>query len=261
MLNANMPTELYRVHPVNDFFFSTPMEVRLMRVSLIRFLLSIMVMSLAFSLGCKGTTPASLEPVGELKQISIFNAPDQLNPGQVHPLGAVGVYSGSAQFNITGYATWQSSNVNVIMITGAGLIQAVGGGIANITCTYRGVTSQTVAIGVTGPPNPNGGLPAPVTIESVRIDPVWIQVAIGGTVQFTAYAILSNGETLDNLTPVVDWHVSDVTPGFIIDADNAYAWGSLFGLYKATGPVGSTVVSCTYQGITSNYATVIVKQF
>ncbi|MCX6646281.1 MAG: hypothetical protein NTY09_07985, partial [bacterium] len=162
-----MPTESYRIRPVYDFFFSTPMEVRLMRVSFIKLMFPIMVMSLAFSLGCKGDTPASPEPAGDLKQISIFNAPNQLDPGQVHHLGAIGVYSGSAEFNITGYATWMTSNINVIMITGAGLIQAVGGGIATITCTYRGITSQSVSIGVTGPPNPNGGLPAPVTIESV----------------------------------------------------------------------------------------------
>lgn len=236
------------------------MEVRQMRVSLIRFLLPIIILTMAFGLACKGSTPASLEPVGELKQISIFNAPFELNPGQVHALGAVGVYSGSAEFTITGYCAWSTSNSNVIMVIAPGVIQAVGGGIATITCHYRGITSQQVNIGVTGPPNPNGGLPAPVTLDSIMVDPVWIQVGIGGTTQFTATAIYSNGSTQD-ITILVDWHSSDNTPGFIIDADNATAWGTNYGLFRATGPVGTSVISCDYLGVTSNYATVVVKQF
>lgn len=254
-----MPPRSHRNIPVGYFICLTPMEVRQMRVSLIKFLLPAVILTVVFSFGCKGSTPASLEPVGDLLQINVFNAPAQLNQGQAHALGANGVYSGSAVFNITSYCTWATSNMNVIMITGKGLLLAVGGGSATISCSYRGVTSTGVTISVPGPPNP-GSVQEPVTLDAIMVDPVWVQVAIDGTTQFMANAIYSNGSTQD-ITNLVDWHVSDNTPGFIIDADNAIAWGTNYGLYRATGPIGTAVVSCDYLGVNSNYATVVVKQF
>lgn len=227
------------------------------RVTLVFTVLS--MLALFSGMGCRGDTPASLEPVGNLEGINIFNVPSSMQPGQVHLLGATGLYPGLATYNITAYANWVSSNPDVIQIIGKGILRAVGGGTASISASYRGVTSMQVEILVAGSPIP-GQNPNEVVLTGIEISPTFIQVAEGGEVQFTALAIFSN-ETNQDITNLVDWRVSDDEPGFIIDADNVTAWGALFGLFKATGPVGSTVVSAAYQGMISNYATVIVKQF
>jgi hypothetical protein len=231
-----------------------------MRVSIIRFLLAAAILTVFLAPGCRGDTPASLEPEGSLLKINIFNTPSALQPGSVFALGATGIYSGNATFRITAYATWNSSDSDVIEIIGKGLLHAVGGGTATITCSYKGVTSQAVTIEVSGPALPGSQGPEPVVLSGIQVDPTSASVAINGTIQFSATAMYSNGTTQD-ITNLVDWRVSDDSPGFIIDADNANAWGSFYGLFKATGPVGTTVVSAAYMDMVSNYVTVVVKQF
>jgi len=231
-----------------------------MRVSLFGIALSLIVLTLAVGLGCRGDTPASLEPEGNLTGITIFNVPSTMRPGQVHAVGATGLYVGLATYRITAYASWSTSDPKVIELIGKGILRAVGGGTATITCSYRGVTSQPVEITVEGPAIPGGTGPEPVYLASIQVEPTWASVPIGGTIQFTATAIYSNGAT-QVVTLLVDWRVSDDDPGFIIDADNAQAWGTNYGLFRATGPVGTTVVSCEYQDVVSNYVTVVVREF
>jgi len=233
-----------------------------MRVSLIRLTLILATLVIAFTMGCKGDTPASLEPEGSLLQINIFNVPipATMRPGQTHAVGATGIYSGTATYNITAYASWQSSDTDVIEIIGKGILRAVGGGSATITCNYKGVASQAVEITVEGTPLPGSQDPGPVTLDAIQVDPTWASVGIGQTRQFEATAMYSDGGT-QVITTLVDWRVSDNDPGFIVDADNMQAWGADFGLFYATGPVGTTVISCEYLGIVSNYVTVVVKEF
>ncbi len=230
-----------------------------MRVSISRFILPFAIIAILLNLGCRGDTPASIEPVGDLQSINIFNVPQSIRPGQVHALGATGIYPGNATFRITAYANWASSDVAVVEIFGKGLLRAMGGGTATITASYRGV-SRSVDILVEGAAIPGTEAPGPVELSSIQVDPTWASVAMEGSVQFEATAIYSNGVT-QPLTNLVDWRVSDDDPGFIIDSDNSAAWGALFGLFKATGPVGTTVVSCEYMGVVSNYVTVVVREF
>jgi len=227
-----------------------------MRMFIFRFFLSAMVLLLIVGTGCRGDTPASIEPVGDLQGIYIENHPGVMTVGQVHALRATGLYPGSATFNITGYATWMSSNPSVIELLGKGILHAVGGGTATISVSYKGVTSS-VNITVLGPPAP---LPPTVTLTAVQIEPAWTAVKIGETVQFTATAIYSNGAT-QPITSLADWRVSNPEIGFIIDSDNVHAYGPYWGLFRATGPPGATTISAVYSGMVSNYATVIVREY
>jgi len=207
-----------------------------MRVSITRFALPLIVIVLLFGLGCKGSITPSLEPAGDLLKINVFNALLNLRPGQVHAAGATGIYSGTAEYTITAIGNWGTSDVTVIEFIGKGIYRAVGGGTAFITCNYRGITSAPIEITVEGPPIPGTEGPEPVVLSGIQVDPTWASVAIGGTAQFEATALYSNGTT-QPITNLVDWRVSDDDPGFIIDADNANAWGTLYGLFRATGPV------------------------
>jgi hypothetical protein len=227
-----------------------------MRESLVRFVLLIALLIVAGGLGCRGNTPASLEPEGPMLGINIFNVPSSLQPGQVHMLGARGLYSGTATFNITGYADWSTSNSQIIELIGKGICRAKNGGEATITVNYKGIT-KSVTILVAGPALPAG--PGPTVLSEIKVEPTWVAVKLGESTQFTATAVYSNGVT-QPITNLVDWHVSDTKPGFIIDDDNVNAWGNHYGEFRATG-LGTTVVSASYQGITSNYATVVVRNY
>ena len=231
-----------------------------MRVSIIKFALPFILISVLLGLGCQGSITPSLEPAGQLLSINIFNAALELRPGQVHAAGATGIYSGTATFPITAMGTWVSSDPLVIDFVGKGIYRAVGGGTATITCSYKGVVSGPIEILVDGPPIPGTEGPATVVLSGIQVDPTWATVAIGQTVQFEATALYSNGTT-QPITTLVDWRISDNDPGFIIDSDNVDAWGTLYGVFRATGPVGTTVVSCEYQGTVSNYVTCIVREF
>lgn len=228
-----------------------------MRVSLIRFVLPIAILIVLGGLGCQGDTPASLEPEGTMMGINLFNVPSSLQPGQVHMLGARGLYPGTATYNITGFADWSTSNPDIIELIGKGIVRAKAGGQATITASYKGIT-KSVTIEVLGPPLPGG--PGPTVLSEIRVDPTWVAVKVGDTTQFSATAVYSNGAEQD-ITTLVDWHVSDIKPGFIIDSDNANAWGPHYGEFRATGPVGTTVVSASFQEMVSNYATVQVRNY
>jgi len=231
-----------------------------MRVTFVLLLTVTAIVMMTVSTGCKGDTVASLEPVGTMYGINIFNVPTTLQPGQIHMLGATGLYPGGATYNITPYADWISSNTGVIELIGKGIIRAKTGGTASISCTYKGVTSQSVMIKVEGPEVPGTQQPQPVTLSQIKVEPTSAAVKIGDTIQFEATAVYSNGTT-QPVTMLVDWRISTDEYGFIIDADNANAWGSNYGLFKATGPIGTLVVSCEYMGIVSNYATLVVRVF
>jgi hypothetical protein len=132
----------------------------------------------------------------------------------------------------------------------------VGGGSAIITASYKGV-SQSATIEVAGPPLPPG--PAPTVLSSINVAPTWVAVRVGNSCQFAATAVYSNG-TSQPVTTLVDWRVSDDKPGFIIDNENANAWGPNYGQFRATS-IGTTVVSCAYAGMVSNYVTVVVRDY
>jgi hypothetical protein len=231
-----------------------------MRVVLVRLLIAAALLSLLGALGCKGSIVASLEPEGTMYGINIFNVPSVMQPGQVLMLGARGLYPGTATFNITAYADWVSSDPDVLELIGKGIVRAKSGGTASISCSYKGVTSQSVMIKVEGPALPGQQQPPPVVLSEIRVEPTSAAVKIDDTIQFEATAVYSNGTT-QPVTTLVDWRISTDEYGFIIDSDNANAWGTTYGLFKATGPIGTVVVSCEYMDIISNYVTLVVRVY
>ena len=215
--------------------------------------LPIAILTMVGGLGCMGDTVASPEPEGVMQGINIYNVPLTLQPGQVHMLGATGLYPGNGTYNITGIANWSSSNYDVIELLDKGIIRAKNGGKATISVSYKGI-SQSIEIEVAGPALEPG--PGPTVLSSIDIKPVWISVKVGETAQFEATAVYSNGTT-QPITNLVDWRVSNNAPGFIVDADNSNVWGANYGMFHATA-LGVVVVSAYYADMVSNYATVVI---
>ncbi|MFH1676614.1 MAG: hypothetical protein ABIC40_06270, partial [bacterium] len=153
-------------------------------------------------------------------------------------------------------ATWNSSDSGVITIIGHGKLQAVGGGTAVISCTYRGTTSQGITIKVEGPvytPNP---IPS-IYLVQVQVQPATAKILKNGFVQFEAFAVYSNGSAVP-VTGIADWRLSDDDLGYLIDFENTQTWGPYLGLFQSTGLTGVTVVSCTFMGLVSNYVTLSI---
>jgi hypothetical protein len=207
-------------------------------------------------ISCTGNKIPGLEPEGALQGINIINVLATMAPGQVHMLGATGLYPGSATYNITPYASWSSSNSNIIQLIGKGILRASTGGIATITVSYKGV-SKSVDVEVVGPALPPG--PGPTVLSSIQISPTWVAVKTGDSAQFEATAYYSNGTT-QPITNLVDWRVSDTAIGFIVDLGNTNVWGANYGLFHATS-IGTITVSAAYVGMVSNYATVIIRSY
>jgi hypothetical protein len=64
--------------------------------------------------------------------------PFEMSPGQTIQLGAAAITTGSGAQDVTAAATWSSSDSTVVTVSPAGLVSAVGDGVASISATYQG---------------------------------------------------------------------------------------------------------------------------
>ncbi len=157
------------------------------------------------------------------------------------PLGAnqqfvaTGLYNDGSTQVITTAVGWTSSAPAVATINAAGLATSVSAGPTTITASLSGITGSTT-LTVT-----------PATLESIEIAPTSALIAIGGTRAFTATGVYSDTSTVV-LTNLVNWASSSTAVATITSA----------GL--ATGVAnGTTNITATYQGVTSNTAVLAVS--
>ena len=111
----------------------------------------------------------------------------QLTVGAARTLTARAVDETGA--TLPGAARWSSSNSAVATVTDAGVVTAVGAGVATVTATIDG-RSADVAVAV-------GLVPA----TSLRIAPATDTLAVGATRQLTATAFGANGAALAGRSP------------------------------------------------------------
>ncbi len=182
-------------------------------------------------------TPASL--------LSITLTP--VNPsivnGKTQQFTATGAFSDGSHQDITSSSVWISSKTEVATISNAtgsiGLAASVGVGTTTITAT-SGSKSGSTTLTVT-----------PAMLESILVTPISATVSLnnqGNTQQFTATGILTDG-SLQDLTKSVTWASSNPD----IPISNATGFQGL-----ATNTFftpGSTNITATFSGITSNTAT------
>jgi len=127
------------------------------------------------------------------------------NPGI--PVGATQQFVATAVFadfstrNVTGQATWKSSNTSVAVVVNAGgaigRASALAEGTATITATYQ-TMSGTSQLSVAG------------SVQSISVTPANPTTVLGLPVAFTATAILSNSATFP-VTGLASWTSSDPT--------------------------------------------------
>lgn len=142
--------------------------------------------------------------------------------GATKALAATAHFSDGSSRTVTADSVWTSSSSSVATVSG-GVVTGVGGGQANIAADYLG-HKATVGVTITAP-----------TVASLVVSPPFANVTVGGTIQLSALATLSN-QTTQNVTQAAIWTANG--PGILLTAP---------GRVSALSP-GTATVTVTYQG-------------
>ncbi|USD40085.1 Ig-like domain-containing protein [Vibrio sp. SCSIO 43135] len=133
----------------------------------------------------------------DLESIQIVPGEVLLPQGWTTQLYALAIYDSQTYVDITELANWESANQEVLTLTDeAGEVLAQSAGESSIFASWQGVKGSTV-----------------VTVESAMLErimltPATTNMRLGGSLDFTAMGIYSNGGVVD-LTSSVSWASSD----------------------------------------------------
>jgi len=142
-----------------------------------------------------------------------------LAPSGTQQFTATGTYTDGSTQNLTGSVSWSSGNSAVAIINAAGLATGVAPGNTAIT-----VVSGSIA----GSANLTVGNPP--TLVSIAVTPVSLNVALGGSQQFTATGTYSDGSTQSLAGSALSW-----TTGGVAGGNAVMGTVSGTGLYTAPG--------------------------
>ena len=140
------------------------------------------------------TSASTLLAVGKAKLVSISVRPagSSIPLGTVQQFTAVGTYTDSTTADLTGLASWSSSQTTVATISSSGNATSAGQGFTVITATYDGISG-----------NANLTVGAPLVV-AIKVSPTMPSIMLGTSQQFTATATYSDSSTL-NVTNVASW--------------------------------------------------------
>jgi uncharacterized protein YjdB len=145
----------------------------------------------ALSVGCSGFF---VDPT--LTTITVTPSTPSVVSGNTLQMIATGSYDDGSTKNISGGATWTTSDSSVATVNSSGLLTGVATGTATITATSGAITGTTTAtIQVAG-------------LQSITLSPTGISIKQGTTQQFTATGHLQDGSTPD-ITSSVTWNSSN----------------------------------------------------
>lgn len=175
---------------------------------------------------------ASLTVVPALVSIVVTPGNPSIAVGTTEQFIATGTYSDNSTQNLTGSATWSSSNPAAATVSTtaptAGLAKAVAGGSTTITATSGAITG-TILLTVTSA--------SPV---SIAISPTNISLPLGLTQQFTALATFDDGTNQD-VTGTATWKSSASSMASITTSGLAVARN-----------VGTTNISATFGAVSDS---------
>lgn len=179
-------------------------------------------------------------PSAQLISIGITPTSEIGIPSTTQQYTATGFYTNDTTANITNTVTWQSSDPSVVSINSNGLATALTTGTANITAHSQGLTSNSSVFTV------SETLP---TLQSISLIPVTSSITgLNSTQQFYATGHYSNGATAD-LATIATWNSSQTNIATINTA----------GLAEANNAAGQSVITATYDSVTSTSSTLTVS--
>jgi hypothetical protein len=188
-------------------------------------LLSVLVVLIGCGGGGGSNSTTNTQPTPTLNSITVTPASPSVTVGQTQQFKATGTYSDNSTKDVTGLATWNSSDTTIATIASSGLATSLKAGSVTITGTLQTVNGST-SLGVSAPPPPQ---------VSVSILPISVNVAAGGSQQFSASV---TGST----NTAVAWEVSGIAGG-----NASVGTISATGLYTAPMSAGTIIVSAVAQ--------------
>lgn len=165
---------------------------------------------------------------GTLVAISVEPASVTLPIGGKDVLTAKGLYSDGSTADLTPFATWTSDNPMIVGASPGGVIVATSAGSARIRATYMGVFGEADVLVKSS------------SIVSIRVDPPFADLPIGGTQAFTATAVYADGTSSD-VSSSATWSISP--PGIA----KVSTTGLVTGVSTGTG-----IVNATFGGLTGS---------
>ena len=108
----------------------------------------------ALAVACSGSTSLPTPPTSpgptttatpQLRAVRLLNAPQNIHMGSSAAARAVAEYADGGFVDVTGTATWRSSG-SACKVASGGVIEAVGGGMAEITAEFGGMRSGAASV-------------------------------------------------------------------------------------------------------------------
>ena len=171
--------------------------------------------------------------------ITIEPSSQTINIGDMLTFTATALARGGSERDNVGF-TWTSSDTSVVKIGTSGVATAVGAGTSMIRAAAEGITSSPVTVTVNEPE------PSTPMVARVEVSPSTMTLEVGGTFQFMATALTSDGMT-----------ISDVTYTWSSD-DTEVATMDETGLVTAIA-AGTAMITASADGITSMPVAVVVQ--
>jgi trimeric autotransporter adhesin len=170
-----------------------------------------------------------------LQSISVSPANRTIAKGQTQSYTATGTYSDGSTQDITASVTWASSNAGVASISNAPATKGIATGNAPGTVTISATLGAVVGTAILNVTD--------AQLVSLNVTPTNATRPVGLTFQFEVFGTYSDNSIV-NLTSSATWNSTN--PG--VTTINS------IGLATAVAP-GSTTITATYGGVTSNQAT------
>ncbi len=195
---------------------------------------------LAVAAGCKGFF---VNPT--LTSLAVSPSSASIVESQTQQLTATGTYDDGSTKDLTGTASWTTSDSTVATVSKGGLVTAAANitsppGSATITATSGTLTATSAITVNTGP------------LTAIAISTTTPNPAAGTTVVFKALGTYSGSSTQQDITSLVTWTSSNTA------VISTISGGS--GAVLSTAASNSTTdVTATLDGITSNTLTVTVQ--
>jgi trimeric autotransporter adhesin len=188
--------------------------------------------------GTQGSTDITVTaPTPTLTGLTVSPTPVVLPAGGTRQLTATGSYSDGTTRDLTGTATWTTTDVKVATIDATGLLTATSPGTTTVTATADG-TQASAEITVTAR-----------TLTGLTVSPAQVTLDLGDKWKLTAKGSYSDGTTSD-LKGTVTW-VSD--RGEVATVDRTTGW--------VTGQQeGTATVTATADGLQASSTITVIRK-
>ena len=194
--------------------------------------------SITATSGTVTSTPAVALTVIALQSIEVKPNPATVAVAGTLQFAAKGTYTDASTADITSQVTWASSAQAIATITASGgLATGVAAGGSTITATLGAIVSQGVVLSV-------GGAVVPVSLKIFPVNPT---IIVGGTADFTAVELMSDGST-QPVPGAITW-----TSGTPANASILASVGIAKGL-----AAGTSTITASFSTLTGNTLLTVV---